>query len=329
MDEYAKLSGKMGEFRKFLIVTHVNPDGDAVGSSLAAAGFLSQNGFSAKVCLPEPPPKRYSIISDGKLIVKTLGEFPYFEAVLCLDSGSEARLALPANLSFSQIGVCTFNIDHHPDNTRFAKENLLVPTASATAQILCSLFSQMKGFKISPQVATALYLGIASDSGGFRFDNTDAKLFACASTLLELGADAKKVSDSLFFSVPLNYMKFEAEMISMIRSDLDGRFAWALVPDEILWKHGVARKDVETLIDTIKSLDGLKIAALIFKAPDGVKISLRSKDPRYPVADIARSLGGGGHELAAGAHIVGISFDEAQKILLEKVKAIMPELEKT
>jgi len=147
-----------------------------------------------------------------------------------------------------------------------------------------------------------------------------------ASELMSLGAGYSRIINAMFFSQPMKIVKMEAELVAMhMKTAFSGKYAWAYVSDEFLKEHGVDKKDTETVIDSIRQIDGVEIAVVIYNKDDGFKISLRSKDRRYPVAKIARSLDGGGHELAAGCFIKASDVVEAEKILLAKVAELLGE----
>jgi len=167
-------------------------------------------------------------------------------------------------------------------------------------------------------------MGMIMDTGGFRFDNTKASTLKTASELMSAGADYSRLINSLFFSQPLNFVRMEGELISKnLRTAFSGKYAWAYLSDEMLKEFGVEKKDTESLIDLLRQIQGVEIAAILYRKDDGFKISLRSKNKEYSVGKVARSLNGGGHELAAGGFIRAADVSEAEKILLDRIGELL------
>lgn len=318
ISDYGKLSDIIVENEKFLVLAHENPDGDAIGSVLGCVSFLRANGKEADAIFPQPLPDKYKFLLDNEIGLGIAREPSQYDVVLCLDSATLERVAVPENTDLKSASL--INIDHHPDNKVYGRFNFVDSSASATAQILFETFKMLKDAVISPRTAEALLVGLIMDTGGFRFDNTDARTMKTAAELISLGADCPALMKRLFFSKPLNYVKFEAEMLlNHLRTEFDGRYAWVAMDDNILAKYGLGKKDTEDLIDSIKSLQGVQIASVLYESEKGIKFSLRSKNRKLSVAKIAREIGGGGHEMAAGGLAKTRSLDDAGKILSQKV----------
>ena len=303
----------------FVILSHHLPDGDAVGSALALLHLLRDNGKKATVLMPDGIPAKYNVFSC--LGVETSPE--YFnkqrpEAVVLLDTPSPARACGYEELNFSGPSL---NIDHHPDNSEYADINLADHTAAATAELIYYIAEQLPDWQVSEACINCLLLGIVTDSGCFRFANTGPKMMRAAANLLERGADLQRIVTMTYFSRPLNELQFEAELISRhLKTDFDGRFVWISIPPEVVEKYNFDLKNTEVLIDSVRSVNGGLAAALLRHVPDGIKCSLRSKDPAVSVGRVARYFGGGGHEMAAGTLIPATSFAEAEKLLLPRIK---------
>ena len=162
------------------------------------------------------------------------------------------------------------------------------------------------------------------DTGGFRFDNTTPAVLKCAAELLSMGADYSNIIKSMFFSKPANFAKMEADiMLHHLETACNGQYAWFYLADEFLDTYEIKEKDTEGLIDLIRAIKGFEIVAIFKKKDEGFRFSLRSKNKKYSVGQIARSLNGGGHELAAGGLIPVDSIDEAEKIMLEYVEEVL------
>ena len=322
MSDYSKLSDIIAGNGKFLVLTHENPDGDAIGSVLGTVSFLRTNGREADAIFPQPLPDKYKFLLGNEMKLGTIIEPSQYDLVLCLDSATLERVAVPENYDLKSANIV--NIDHHPDNKLYGKYNFVDSSAAATAQILFETFKMMKNAVMPPRVAEALLVGLIMDTGGFRFDNTDARTMKTAAELISLGADCPALMNKLFFSKPLAYVKFEAEMLlNHLRTEFDGRYAWLVMDDNILANYGLGKKDTEDLIDSVKTLRDVEIAAVLYKSEKGVKFSLRSKNKKISVAKIAREIGGGGHEMAAGGLVKSESLDGAGRILSQKVAELL------
>jgi len=299
----------------FLIITHQRPDGDAIGSSLGLLELLRTNGKNADVFFHEELPRVYDALPDIDYIIADLPCLSEYDTLLCLDFSNPKRFGDVDLSAFN-----TVNIDHHPDNSRFGKENFIYPTAAATAEIIYSIAKGIPSWKISPRAATFLMTGVVMDTGGFRFDNTSSHLMHCAAELLDAGAEYTMIINSMFYSKQKNLAEMEADIIlHHLQIECQGRFAWFYLSDELLDAYGVNERDTEGLIDIVRALEGVEIAAIFRRKDEGFRFSLRSKNILYSVGKIARQLNGGGHELAAGGFIQTPYVDEAEKIMLEYV----------
>ena len=212
------------------------------------------------------------------------------------------------------------SIDHHPDNPNYGDWNCIVADAAATAEAVTQLAAKA-GWRISPEAATHLLIGILTDSGSFRFRNTSPLTLRTAAVLMDAGGDYGRVIDACYFSKPENMARFEADLLcNHLQKACGGRFLYAFMSPELLQKYGIDLRNTEQVIEVLRSVRGPAVVATVRVESGGFKCSLRSKDPRYSVGRIARGIGGGGHELAAGCTIPAAAFGEAEKILLQLVE---------
>ncbi len=306
----------------FLLVTHERPDGDAIGSTFGMLNFLHENGKRAEAVMPESLPEKYlPFVSSNYRTGITKLEFAMYQSCLVLDTPNQMRAAIGGGLKFEQVGIPLVLLDHHPDNLKYGRINVVAPKVAATAELLFMLSKLLPGWKVSPRTATLWLLGIVMDTGGFRFDNTSPQTLRHAAELLELKADHHRVMLEMFFSKPLELQQFESELFTHhLRTDCGGRFAWIFIPEELIRKYHIDMRSTEGLIEILRSLQSADIVALIQRSDDGYKVSLRSKDPRFSVGQIARQLNGGGHELAAGGKIKNNNFNDAVKVLTSLVR---------
>ena len=300
------------------IACHVNPDGDAVGSLLAASlglkkiGKKTHTSWGAK--LPEPL-ATFSFL-PGMDEVKLPSEMPETETFLALDCGAGDRLGeleVVAKKSPTLI-----NVDHHPGNDEFGTINIVIPDASSTAELVAELLRDV-GVEFDRDIATCLYTGIVTDTGRFSYSNTRPQTLRLAANLLEYGVSAPMIARDVFESSPFGYLKLVGHVFERAVLVEDQRFVYSWVTRSDLEETGVAMEETDRLVDAIRSTGAVDVAALFKEQKDGRwRVSLRSKGPG--IASFARSRGGGGHELAAG--FTADDRDEAVAALLEELKRL-------
>ncbi|MFH0883730.1 MAG: bifunctional oligoribonuclease/PAP phosphatase NrnA [bacterium] len=287
------------EVDNVLVTSHVNPDGDAIGSVLAATALLKAMRKQAFPVLQDGIPERFRFLPGAKA-VKTTEEAKNagytFEATLLVDAGEIDRMGNVEELVPE--GAPLLVIDHHVSTTHPGGGEIIDTRASATCELLAPLFEAME-VKMSPAAATALYTGILTDTGRFRFVNTTARALAVASRLVEAGADPAEITREIYFREnPLTTIGL-GRFLSRMQLFEQGRIAISHIPFE--------EKDIDTegYIDHLTSLDGVEIAALLRPLDTkSFKISFRSTGEAN-VERVARLFGGGGHEKAAGGTVEG------------------------
>ena len=234
------------------------------------------------------------------------------------------RLGCGSGLDIEQLRKLNFiSIDHHKGNSLAAPAEWLEPEACSASFMVAKLLLS-SGKSIPEDAATLLLTGIMTDTGNFCFANTDAEAFRVASELRKCGADTVKIANAIFFSKPLKQLHFEAELInSCFKMACNNRFAYCFVPEELMKKYDFNMAEDEGLIDLLRGIDGAVIAMLCHKRADGFRVSLRSKENRFPVGPIARELGGGGHDMAAGCTVDLPDFAAVEALLISKISALL------
>ncbi|OQA88940.1 MAG: Bifunctional oligoribonuclease and PAP phosphatase NrnA [Lentisphaerae bacterium ADurb.Bin242] len=308
--------------RKILLATHVRPDGDALGSLCGLLLILLENGFDAAALLPGSVPDYYRPLLPEKGLITaepSAEELQIYALMIVLDSATRDRVSADF---FKKPGPLpqSIGIDHHPDNSGYCDLNHLVPAASATAEILYALADAAR-WKIGGEAATHLLIGILTDTGAFRFTNTSARTLRAAAALMDAGGDYTRIMNTCFFSKSENMALFEAELLCTgMKKACGGKFMYAYFTPELLAKYKIELRNTEQVIEILRSISGPVIVGVIRLENGGFKCSLRSKEKHYSVGRIARSLGGGGHEMASGCTITASSVEEAEAILVNHVE---------
>ncbi len=294
-----QLAERIRKDRSFLLTSHTNPDGDAIGSSIGFARALRALGKEALVWSRDPVPGVLEELVDGEPF--HVGEAPpdrfpeRFDTAIVLECPSLDRTGLEAVLP----ALPLLNIDHHLGNEGYGEIQWVDTTAAAVGEMVFRLIRAL-GAEIDARTATALYLTLVTDTGGFRFSNTTAEAFETAGALVRLGASPETVTRWLYESQPLPAIRLLGEMLPTIEVHAEGRVATAWLRGEMWERSGAAPGDSEGLIDYPRSISGVEAVALFRQLPDGGhKVSLRSRGD-LDVEHIARQRGGGGHKNAAG-----------------------------
>jgi len=283
---------------RVVLTSHVNPDGDAVGSAVGLARILHRQGKGAVVWLRDEPPRIYRPIPGAARI--HIGEEPpagwpdMFDAAICLECPSLDRTGLEEPVGTLPV----INIDHHLGNQLYGKVNWVDSAAPAVGEMVYRLAQALK-IALDADTATCLYLTLVTDTGGFRFPNATAEAFDAAAALVREGAKPERVAHWLYESQPPGVLRLLSEMLSTLRLHDGGRIATVRLEPEMFERSDAEMGDSEGLIDYPRSIAGVEAVALFRRQKDGIKLSLRSRG-EVDVEAIARRWGGGGHKNAAG-----------------------------
>jgi bifunctional oligoribonuclease and PAP phosphatase NrnA len=307
---------------RFLLTTHEGPDGDALGSLLAMHHVLEQLGKDSVMFLPAkefPLPVEYRFLP----LEEVFHEPPVDvvdRVIVFLDCGNIDRM--PVDF-LQRDDAVVLNIDHHHDNTRFGTLNLVDTDASCTAEIVFEL-AKMLGAEITPEIASALYVALVTDTGRFMYENTGAAAHRLAAELIDAGVDVHDIYRRLYERVPLEKLHLVSRAIERIVRLDDCKLAVTYISARDYADTGANDSLTEGIIDHVRALEGTEVAAMIRDKTDGGraarKVSLRSTDGRVDVSAIARKRGGGGHPRAAGFS-TDLSYPELVEFLCSEVKA--------
>lgn len=301
------------------ILPHMAADGDALGSTFALAMALSIMGKNVSVLLEEEIPYVYSFLAGNKLSEVYTKMTRHYDAVVAIDCGDIGRLGYRKEVFDS--AEMTANIDHHPTNTGFARYNYLDTDASASGEIIYKLI-EILGQKIEKDIATCLYVAIATDTGCFRYSNTTPLTHIIAAELIKSGVDVADVSQKVFDSASYEKVRLIGEAIHSLELHENGKIAVMAVSYDLVKKTGAKDEDCDGIINTARNIRGVEVAAMLRQWDNGeIKVNLRSNS-LMDVSAIASNYSGGGHKKAAGYTTNG-TLEEAKNKLLSDIREVL------
>jgi len=286
----------------FLLATHENPDGDALGSMLAMSIALGELGKDVVMYLSgeAPTPGEYRFL-DLSGLRRLLPDDTEERVLLALDCASERRIGPEADVV--ERPRLVVNVDHHHDNTRFGDLNLIVDDASSTAEIVRDILASLD-VRLSPEIAEALYVALVTDTGRFQYSNTTPKALRLAADLVEAGADVHGIFRLVYETVQFAKLKLLARALGRAELYENGRLVVSYLLKDDFAEVGAEEPYSEGIIDYLRSVEGSEMVALIREPPrdegPARRISLRSSRDEVDVSAVARAAGGGGHRQAAG-----------------------------
>lgn len=288
---------------------HIRPDGDCVGSCMGLYQYIRDN-FACKVDVYlEEVPEVFRFIKATDDIRHEIREGEKYDLFICLDCGDAMRLGFSAPLfETAEVTLC---IDHHISNKAFAEHNYIVPDASSTSELVYNLLNEDK---ISLEIAEALYMGIAHDTGVFQYSCAKPDTFRVAAKLLETGIDAPTIIDTTYYEKTFAQNKVIAHAVAKSQLFLGGACIFSYIIKEEMKMFGVTSKDLEGIVSQLRITKGVEVAVFMYELEEGTyKVSLRSK--RYAnVSAVAQTFGGGGHIRAAGCSLTGTPEEILNKI---------------
>jgi phosphoesterase RecJ-like protein len=313
-----ELAAALKPGQRVCITTHVNPDGDGLGSEVGLVHLLRAQGFNAIITNPSPTPPRFSFLFDDlpgiDRSAEAVKELRRADLIIVLDISDLTRLGMLID-TVRDRGVPVACIDHHvsvgvlPAGPRYVD-----PEAAATGELVFEV-AQANGWPITQPAARGLYVAILTDTGGFRFSNTRPRTLRIAADLLETGVDPEKIYLEVYAKAPEGRPRLFAEALQTLVVEREYGLAWVTVPPGAIERLGVSSDDLDGVVEFPRSIEGIRMALLFREIAQGrVKVSLRSVGD-VDVAAFAKAYGGGGHTKAAGLSLTG-SLAEVQSIVL-------------
>jgi len=303
--------------KNIAVISHISPDGDSLGSILALGITLGKMNSNVTIYLNDVLPAKYEFLPEvHRFIMFKEEETKEYDLTFVLDCGDIDRLGkskVIANRTKTLV-----NIDHHISNTSYGNINILDVDASSTCQMIYEFIDEVLEAQISLDVATCLYVGITTDTGNFKYDNTSPKTHRIASKLLELGVNIEEVTFNLYQNGSYNSIKFLGDFLQNLDITLDGKLALSTITLEMLRKYNLDSDETDSIINYGRDIKGVEVAITLKEVNENIiKASFRSK-ANVDVNKLAQIFGGGGHKKASGATIEG-SMDYVKERIIEEV----------
>lgn len=297
----------------FVVMSHVRPDGDALGCSIAMGLCLEALGKDVVVWNEDGMLEKYDFLPRAELVTMPPAKPREFDVAITLDTAVKNR----AGTCLASIGNAKtwLNIDHHISNNGYGDLSFIDSSAPATGQILVELFQQEK-LPFTKEMAENLFVAISTDTGSFQYPSTTARTFEIGAELIRTGINVGELSQKTYESYPKRRIALLRALLNALEFSSDDQVASFTLSQKTAQEIGALPEDNEGLIDHIRAVQGVIVAAFMEELEEGkVRISLRSKDPRVDVCKICAQFGGGGHSLAAGARIEGDLPSVKEKVL--------------
>lgn len=310
----AEIAAALRAARRVAIVSHVRPDGDAVGSLLGLALSLRAMGKEVIAMLEDGVPENLAFLPGSDTVIQPGSEPLQIDLAIALDTATHERVGEKCKALLDP-APRLLNIDHHPTNPGYGTLNLIDSDSPATGQILYNLISE-QGFPMDDAVRQNLFIAISTDTGSFQFSCTNARTHRIVAEMIEAGLDTARLAQLVYQSYPLRRLELMRAMLNEMQFRAGGRIvSWQLkqkLMDDIAMRPG----DTEGLIDTLRQIDSV-VSCVIFEDVAGgkVRVSARSKDSRLDVSVVCGQFGGGGHRMASGARMRGPIEEAAEKFL--------------
>ena len=302
--------------KTILIASHINPDGDNIGSCLALALALKNEDKDIMVLKSDIIPARFSFLPGIDLIKQYGNEFKDIDLFIALDCGDEYRLG--DNKAILEAAKSTINIDHHISNSNFADINIVDDKAAATGELIYYFIQQMN-IEFDKDIATNLYTAISTDTGSFKFESVTSNTHRIIADLLDYGIDKNSINLNLYESMTFTQMKLFIKSLSTLETFNDAEIAFIKVTQEMLRETGASFEDAEGIISFVRKIATVEVACILKELDtENIKVSLRTK--KYiDASKICGKFNGGGHKRAAGCTIYN-NVEEAKKLVLKEIQ---------
>lgn len=318
-----KIKNIITQNQNYVLTTHVNPDGDGLGSEMALAHFLRKLGKSATILNHSKSPPNCEFLDPNKEIIQFIPErdrdkILKADAIFIVDTNQTERLRSMKPF-IEQSKAIKIIIDHHLDPGSFAAHYVIDEDATSTGEIIYRLLSSIDSTLFDETIAQALYTAIMTDTGSFRYPRTDPETHTITARLLECGANPSEIFANVYESWSLGRMKLLGEALGSMQTVYNGKLAYLVCTQKMFMETGATEVETDNFTTYPMGIKGVAVGILINELPNGTKISFRSKGD-IPINELAKEFGGGGHKNAAGARLYNVSLEETIKSVLEKAE---------
>jgi phosphoesterase RecJ-like protein len=320
-----RIGAVIRENQSFVLMSHVRPDGDAIGSQLALGFALMAMGKEVHLINEDGLPDNLAFLKGSDRIETPPAEPLDVDVAIALDTATKPRLGDNALHAASKAKLW-LNIDHHISNPQYGEINLIDATSPATGQILYDLITRLD-LPLTEESRDAIYVAVSTDTGSFQYPATTAKTYEMAADLIRRGLDVGTINSKTYDDSPYRRLELMRALLNTLERSDDGRVAnWTLL-DQTRLDLELRPEDSEGLIDTIRAIRGVRLAVFFEELPDGkIRVSMRSKDHQLDVCKIAMEFGGGGHALAAGIRMKG-PLSDAKALVLGAIDRRLKEVD--
>ncbi|MEP4076963.1 DHH family phosphoesterase [Haloferula sp.] len=311
---FQEIGAWLDQYDSFALLSHVRPDGDAIGSQIALGFALEAAGKKVRLINEDGLPDNLTFMA-GSDRIETPPSAPIdVDVVIALDTATKPRLG---DNVLAAVGHCErwINIDHHKSNPGYGNLNHIDDTSPATGQILYNLINALD-LPMPDETRDAIYVAVSTDTGSFQYSGTTVATYEMAADLTRKGLDVGKINSLTYDNHPMRRVELMRALLNTLEVQPDGRLAhWELTWDTVT-RLEVKPEDSEGLIDIIRAIQGVIVAVFFEELHDGkIRVSMRSKDRRIDACKVCMEFGGGGHALAAGIRMPGPLSDAKAKVL--------------
>lgn len=315
---YQEIGEVLRANQSFVLLSHVRPDGDAIGSQLALGFSLLAMGKDVRFINEDGLPENLAFLLGSERIETPPTEPLEVEVAIALDTATKPRLG-DAALHAASKAKLWLNIDHHISNPKYGDINLIDATSPATGEIIYHLITAL-GMPLPPETRDAIYVAVSTDTGSFQYPSTTARTYDMAADLVRRGLDVGTINSQTYDDHPYRRLELMRALLNTLERSEDGVIAHWELRDQTRLDLALRPEDSEGLIDVIRAIRGVQVAVFFEELPDGkIRVSMRSKDRELDVCKIAMEFGGGGHALAAGIRMTG-PLESAKPLVLSAIR---------
>lgn len=318
---FSEIAQALREHESFIIMSHVRPDGDAIGSQLALGHALEEMGKTVHYVNEDGLPENLAFLPHSDRITQPKGEVLDVEVAIALDCATKPRLGDNA-LKAASIAKLWINMDHHKSNPSYGDLNFIDSSSPATGQILYN-FITAEDLPLSDVTRDAIYVAVSTDTGSFQYSGTTVETYEMAADLVRRGLKVGEINAKTYDSHPYRRVELTRRLLNTLVMADNGRMADWRLEYKTQEELGLKPEDSEGLIDMIRAIQGVEIAVFFEELSCGqIRVSMRSKNPAVDVCEVAKVFGGGGHALAAGIRTEGTLEGVREQVLAELRKRL-------